>query len=128
MSDETRYGLNSGHISAGGLAVEVDPRVLARSVRLASGALVRDITAVKRSWKFTYTDLPGDTGNVRDGGFGRDSLRDLYDAGGAQTLYVPVEGTTTESVQVLFGETFSEKRTQIRPFWRWDVGFTLEEI
>lgn len=125
---ETRYGLNSGHLSAGGLVVAVDPRALARSTRLAGGTLVRDIIAVKRSWKFTYTDLPGDTGNVRDGGIGRDDLRDLYDAGGAQTLYVPVEGTTAETVQVLFGETFSEKRVQILPFWRFDVGFTLEEI
>lgn len=125
---ETRYGLNSGYLSAGGLAVTVDPRMLARSTRLAGGQLVRDITALKRSWKFTYTDLPGDTGNMRDVGMGRDDLRVLFDAGGAQTLVVPVEGTTAESVQVLFGETFSEQRTQIRPFWRWDVGFTLEEI
>ncbi|MGA2488778.1 MAG: hypothetical protein ABSF99_01130 [Anaerolineales bacterium] len=125
---ETRYGLNSGYLSAGGLTVDPTPQVLSRSTRLANGALVKDIYAVKRSWKFTYTDLPGATANVQDGGFGRNDLLGLFNGGGVQTLVVPVEGDSTESVSVLFGDTWTEERTIILPFWRWNVEYTLEEI
>jgi hypothetical protein len=125
---ENRYGLNSGYLSPGGLTVTVNPQVIGRSMRTATGALVQDLVATKRSWKFTYTDLPDTTGNVKNGNFGRTALLALYNAGGAQTLKVPVEGSTAETVSVLFGGTFTQKRTSILPFWRFDVEFTLEEI
>jgi hypothetical protein len=124
----TRHQLGSDLLSAGGLTVTPGATEISRKTRLASAAMVKDVIAVKRTWKFSYTDLPGLDSNVRDAGPGRDTLWSLYLNGGTQTLVLPAESGIGEAVEVMFGEGYSEKRTSVTPFWRWDVEFTLEEV
>jgi hypothetical protein len=124
----TRYSLGGSLLSAGGLQVKTGLARIAQRTRLASGSLVEDIIATKRVWRFTYDELPGDTGDVLDDGLGRDALRGLFDAGGTLTLTVPLEGGSTENVTVMFGENFDESRTRVRSFWRWNVEFELDEV
>jgi hypothetical protein len=124
----TPYSLDDDLLSAGGLTVKAGCSRVGTRGRLASAKLVSDQVAVKRTWTFSYVDLPGQTADVLDGGLGRDDLRAAFDAGGACTLTVPVETGTDEDVSVLFSDSFSEQRTQVQPCWRWNLEFTLEEI
>jgi hypothetical protein len=124
----TRYQLGSDLLSAGGLEVTPGATEISRKARLASGTQTKDVIATKRTWKFKYTDLPGLDGNVRDGGPGRNTLWSLYLNGGTLTLVLPVESGIAEDVTVMFGDGYNEKRTQVSPFWRWDVEFSLEEV
>ena len=124
----TRYQLGSDLLSAGGLTVTPGAIEIARKTRLASATLVKDVIAVKRTWKFAYTDLPGLDENVRDAGLGRNSLWVLFLAGGVLTLTLPAESGLGETVEVDFAEGFNDKRTAVSPFCRWDVEFSLEEV
>jgi hypothetical protein len=124
----TQYTLNGDVLSAGGLTVTPADLEIAVETRLASGTKAKDVVAVKRTWKFGWTDLPGLDANVRDGGLGHDSLLALYRAGGELTLTIPDEGGMDDTATVMFSGPFEHPRTSIRPFWRFNVGFTLEEV
>lgn len=104
---------------------EVPERIM-RQQRLASGKLVRDVVAVKRTYKFSYKDLPGLDANVADSGLGRNSIRDLFDDGGSLSLLVPQEVGGFESVTVYF-EGYQEDRKKVIPYYQWDLDFTLVE-
>ncbi len=106
--------------------VQEVPERIVRQKRLASGKLVRDVVAVKRSFSFSYENLPGLDVNVADSGIGRNSLRDLFDEGGSYSLLVPQEVGGFESVTVYF-DGYKEKRKKVTPYYQWDVNFTLVE-
>lgn len=122
------YHLDGSNMSAVAVEIEVGTQRIVKKTRLADGSLAEDAIAVKRSWKFSYSDLPGLTANVIDGGLGRDSIKSSYNTGGVKTLTVPLESGSTEAVSVMFAEQFTEKRVLGEPFWRWDLSFTLDEV
>ncbi len=107
--------------------VDENPERIKKDVRLASGKMVRDVIAVKRTFKFGYKKLPGKTSDVADDGMGRNDLRDLYDDGGELNLRVPLDVGGYDDVTVLF-DGYSEKRASATPYYQWDLQFTLTEV
>lgn len=107
--------------------VNENPERLKKETRLASGKLVRDIIAVKRTFKFSFEKLPGKTSDVADGGMGRNDIRDFYDEGGELNLRVPLDVGGYEDVTVLFGG-YSEDRASATPYYQWDLQFSLDEV
>ena len=107
--------------------VNEQPERLKKETRLASGKLVRDIIAVKRTVKFSYEKLSGKTSDVVDGGLGRNDIRDLYDEGGELNLRIPLDVGGFEDVTVLF-DSYSEDRASATPYYQWDLQFTLVEV
>ena len=107
--------------------VNEQPERLKKETRLASGKLVRDIIAVKRTVKFSYEKLPGKTSDVADGGMGRNDIRDLYDEGGELSLRIPKDVGGFDDVTVFFG-SYSEDRASATPYYQWDLQFTLVEV
>lgn len=110
------------------MKVKCTPIELGKRDRLSAGKLVKDVIAVKRSWSFSWRWLAGNTEDTHDGGLGRNALRALFDAGEALNLVIPVEDAEDEAVVVMFGTDFPEEPVQTSPFWKWNVGFTLEEV
>jgi len=102
---------------------------IARSTRTASGALKRDVVAVKRVFPFAYSWLPGKAARVQDGGMGRDELLALYNASAELSFHLPREDAVAEDVTVRF-RSFSSKMI-LRDSgwgWVWAVSFELEEV
>jgi hypothetical protein len=122
------YKLESENLSIVGLSpVEMIPTEISRAERLASGILVKDVIATKRSWKFTYELLPGATSHVEDGGLGRDDIYALFLAGDAVTLTVPLEDESSDDVDV-FITNYSETRRFVDPHWVYNMSFELVEV
>lgn len=74
---------------------------IGRQTRTAQGALRQDVMAAKRTWKFDYSWIPGQTSRTFDGGLGRDALKALMDSKVELTMLLPSEGVR-ETVLVLF--------------------------
>lgn len=123
-----KYFLDRGQISGLGLKTDMASKTLAKSTRLASGALVRDVIATKRTWSFAWDYLPGNNLDVDDGGLGRDMIKELFDSGGEHTLTYPVEGQANGIATVMFGEDYKESIQSAADEFLWKVSFTLVEI
>ena len=106
--------------------VAENPLHIKKETRLASGKLVRDVVAIKRIFPFSYEWLPGQDTDVADGGVGRDSIRDMYDAGGSYNLRVPLEKGGFDDVVVYF-DKYKEVRVRTAPHYLWDLSFSLVE-
>lgn len=120
-------------LSAYGRKLSVSSRHIVRETRTASGALVRDIIATKRTWKIDYSRIPDNLGDVDDvNGMGRNELYDLYIRVGALSFHVPQDDTdeTWEDVSVQFGaESWQEDLLHRATNERiWKLSFTLEEV
>lgn len=120
------YYLDGYKLSAVERQMDTSSERLARETRLASGRLVRDVIAIKRTWAIEFDWLPGDDDDVIDGGLGRDSIRQMYEDGGTYTFSVPRESDTEDEVTVLFGE-YEEERIRTTPNYFWHVSFELVE-
>ena len=108
--------------------VQPSSSMIASETRLASGKLVRDRVANKRTWTFRWDALAGKTTDMDDRGMGRDDLRELYENDSNLYLYVPLEDGTHEMVQVLFGTQFVDKRLRISPYYDYRVQIDLMEV
>jgi len=120
------YYLDGHKLSAVERQMETSSERIARETRLASGRLVRDVIAIKRTWSIEYDWLPGDDDDVIDDGLGRDSIRGMYEDGGTYTFSVPRESDTEDEVTVMFGE-YEEERIRTNPNYFWRVSFELVE-
>jgi hypothetical protein len=110
------------------MTIEETEREIARTTRLASGNLVKDVIARKRTWSLSWKYLAGDTANTMDGGLGRDALKTLFETGGELNFILPEEGGGSETVEVMFGEEFGESLITTSPDWKWKVSFELIEV
>jgi len=98
-------------------------------MRLAGGALMQDLTATKRRWRFRYAWLAADTDNVEDSGLGRDDLQALYAAGSSLNLKEPLEDGTRDNHTVRFVHgSWVERRIQAAPHWIYELEFELVEV
>jgi hypothetical protein len=118
-------------LSACDCSVQQSANWFGREVRTADGRLKRDKIAIKRTWEFQYSWLPGKQARVYDGGMGRDELYTLYISGNQLSLLVPQEDGVTEQVDVYFGmDSWRERLIMEDGAWGkvWEVSFTLIEV
>lgn len=105
--------------------------MIGREVRTASGTLVRDVVAIKRTWQFRYSWLPAKKSYVYDGGMGRDELYALYCLKKALSFHVPSQDGAVEDVTVQFAmDSWDEHLIDTDGPWGWvyEVSFTLVEV
>lgn len=107
MQGKYKLGVAGSEVLLSGNDCELDVahEVFGREARMADGSLKRDIIAVKRTWTFRYSYLPGKQRYVHDGGMGRDEIRALFvslSATSGHSLVVPTEDGVAESVTVQF--------------------------
>lgn len=108
MQGKYKLGVSGSEVPLSGNDCELDVahELICREARMADGSLKRDIIAIKRTWSFRYSYLPGKKWHVHDGGMGRDELRALWNNPlvwyVGHSLVVPTEDGAAESVAVQF--------------------------
>ena len=136
MQGKYKLGVSGSEalLSGNDCDLSISHEVFGREARMADGSLKRDIIAVKRTWTFHYSYLPGKQSNVHDGGMGRDELRALFVTPVMYTghsLVVPTEGGAAESVTVQFVVNSWKEKLLLRESWCgtvYDLSFALVEV
>ncbi len=136
MQGQYKLGVVGSEVRLSGndCSLDISHEVFGREARMADGSLKRDIIAVKRTWTFRYSYLPGKQRNVQDGGMGRDEIRERFvslSAWAGHSLVVPTEDGVAESVTVQFvPNSWKEKLLQREgPLGTvYELAFALTEV
>src|ERR1044072_191573 len=80
--------------------IDVSVERIEKSDRMANGTLRKYVIGDKKTWSFSWSDVPGPTNKTVDGGLGADGIESFYNStrGAFSMTITTVTGTTAYTV------------------------------